>query len=145
MKYLLIASFVVLLNSCQRPNEGESEETSEMIIDLKTLTGSLEETTQLLGTAIIEEHKGYPCESQDCKKAYFMGDSIEILYEGGKPITMTFNKTGDYTRDRKAIRLLGLAVSKPSEASTGNYIRWQDVEGFKEIAFNNDFIYVRLK
>jgi len=149
MRNLLVLAILLLFNSCQNSDPKTVEDpiqkgSIEMIIDINSITGSLEEATELLGVPTIEMHSGYPCEPKGCKRATFKNGEIEILYSEGLPKRITINNLKDYTRDKKALGYLGLPIREPSFINPGSVIRWNNVEGLREVSFFYDYIIIEL-
>ncbi len=149
MRNLLVLAILLLFSSCQNSDtktveDPIQEDPIELIIDIKSIIGSLEETTELLGIPSIEMHSGYPCKPKGCKRATFKNGEIEILYYEGLPKRIIINNTKDYTRDKKALDYLGLPIREPSFINPGTVIRWNNIEGLHEISFFFDYIYVEL-
>ncbi|MEH6536640.1 MAG: hypothetical protein V7719_09620 [Psychroserpens sp.] len=138
----------LLMTSCGgKSSESNKEKTTEkvsVILDLTQIVNKTEkEVEKTLDKAEKAEMiKGYPCESANCKKAFYKSEKIEIIFKEGKANRITINETSDLTEKENALELLGLKNQKPTFKNAGNVIRWENVDGIAEISCFTDYILI---
>ena len=121
------------------------------VVNISTLIGkTLAESESVLGKADNVEKVSpgkTPCKENPCDKASFQSGKYEIVFIDGKADWITINQVSAYDLNNDAIALLGLPKSDPATSNT-TMLRWENVEGIKEIRFFNngsnkiDYIYV---
>lgn len=79
-----------------------------------------------------------PCQSEPCQKAIYQKGKYEIVFINGLADWITINKTLAYRFDTSAIEELGLPDERPSFNNPESVIRWQNIDGLREVSiFNN--------
>jgi hypothetical protein len=152
----LLFLFVVVVIRLNVTEEKETEEKTEIqkIINIKDIAGKqLSDVAKVLGTAEKTEKvqpSRTPCKQIPCDKVFFQNGKFEVVFINNLADWITINNTSDNELDENAIELLGLTKTAPTFQNIMHVIRWENIEGFKEISFFNDgsgkikYIYIKV-
>lgn len=155
-KLLFPLCLALILASCGPTNQKQTKEASEEFgtsievpdISLKydinpLLNKSIKEVEKILGKADSKTKiTGYPCKYSKCTKAIFKNGLYEVIFKNGKTSRIVINSFPDYTYTQNAIQSIGLPKSEPSVFNSGTTTRWENIEGFYEIAFFTDYVLI---
>jgi hypothetical protein len=150
----LITLFIsaLFLISCGNSKTESKNDSSENIIDVKTIIGKSEtEIEKVLGTAENSEKvspSNTPCKDIPCNKKFYQKNKFEIVFIDGKSDWITINNTSNFEFDSENIALLGLLPTEPNYENNISK-KWNDIENINDITyFNNgenkiDYIYIK--
>jgi len=146
---VLLLSQFLFTNCGEKSDQSEKTETSiekkSVILDItKILNKTEQEVKSVLGNAEKEEAiKGYPCENEKCKRAFYEDGKIEIIFKNEKASRITINNTTDLTNNKNALERIGLKSQKPTFKNPENVIRWENINNISEISFFPDYILIK--
>ncbi|MCH4824549.1 hypothetical protein ML462_15355 [Gramella lutea] len=145
---LLIGQF--FFTSCgEKSDQSEktvnSIEKKTIILDItKIINKTEQEVTSVLGNSEKNEIiKGYPCENEKCKRAFYKDGKIEIIFKNEKASRITINNISDLTNNDNALERIGLENKKPTFKNPENVIRWENINNISEISFFPDYILIK--
>ena len=159
MKKIILISysfFLAILFACSSgtTEDKASENKVQKIINLKDIAGKqLSDVEKVLGTAEKTEKaqpSGTPCKQTPCDKMFFQNGKFEVLFINKVADWITINNTSQNELNENVIELLGLTKKSPTFKNISNVIRWENIEGIKEISFFNngsnkvDYIYIKV-
>ena len=165
IKSLIYLVAFLFLTYCtgQTTSESKNEQFTETtnsnsamtkeILKISDLIGKdLQEVETILGKADKIDKVSpsrTPCKENPCDKGVFQSGKYEIVFINNKADWITINQVSSYDLNENAIGLLGLPESNPSFSNPSSVLRWEDIEGIKEVSFFNngsgkiDYIYVK--
>lgn len=81
---------------------------------------------------------------------FFQSEKYEVLFINNVADWITINNTSNNILDENVIQLLGLPKTSPSFNNISTVLRWDNLDGIKEISFFNngsdkiDYIYIKV-
>lgn len=161
--FLILLLIILAGCSSQKPTEKKQqtiqeqtptkEQLIENIIDINIIINKdLVEIEKILGASTRTEEVSISdtiCENNPCNKEFFQSEKYEIVFINNKASLITINPQKEYRLTEKSIELLKLPQTKPSAKNDKIFIRWEDINGIKEITFfkdtndNIDYIYIK--
>lgn len=150
----LITLFIsaLFLVSCGNSKTESKNDSSENIIDVKTIIGKSEtEIEKVLGIAENSEKvspSNTPCVDIPCNKKFYQKNKFEIVFIDGKSDWITINNTSNFDFNSENITLLGLSSTVPNSENTMS-INWKNIENINEVIFSSngdnkiEYIYIK--
>lgn len=150
----LITLFIsaLFLVSCGNSKTESKNDSSENIIDVKTIIGKSEtEIEKVLGIAESSEKvspSNTPCADIPCNKKFYQKNKFEIVFIDGKSDWITINNTSNFDFNSENITLLGLSSTVPNFENTMS-INWKNIENINEVIFSSngdnkiEYIYIK--
>ena len=148
--FLLVISFLLGQCSDKKKVDQPDSETTRLrllaeepivIIEIKKIINkSLPEVVAIWGQPEkVESVTGYPCKTSNCKRVVFDKGKYEVIFKNGRADRITIKKRGAYLEmNDRLIQSLGLSKATPSFSNPSTVIKWNDVEGIKEVSFFNN-------
>lgn len=115
----------------------ENNQSSGLILDLKSVSGKeLSDVEKQLGRAkFIVKIKDKKANCGECPKYSFKNGDIEVIFINQKADWITIKNMGNTKFQNCSIDLLGDFNCINRTFKSDDVIKWNDVNGFKEIVF----------